>query len=245
MTTNSINNTSSNLTVSNVNITGSTISTLSSNSDLTLSPNGSGKVSIGGDYTLPNAAGTIGQSLMTDSSNNLVYTSGNKYLIQSQTVSNVATLDFVTGFSSSFTSYVFEFYAVFPEINSQILYFRVSSDGGATYINTSFYSHAIMGYNTAGNSININNVFSQGYIITSGNTNIYGGLYGTAQFYGFSNFNYKRALVSTIWADTGNNACVCNGTVDFTIAATIYNGVRFYFNSGNISSGTINMYGIT
>lgn len=44
MTTNSINNSSSGLTVSNVNITGSTISTVSTNSSLTLSPNGSGTI---------------------------------------------------------------------------------------------------------------------------------------------------------------------------------------------------------
>jgi hypothetical protein len=44
MTRNSINNASSDLTVSNINLTGSTISTVSSNSNLTLAPNGSGQV---------------------------------------------------------------------------------------------------------------------------------------------------------------------------------------------------------
>jgi len=68
MTTNSINNTGSDLTISNVNITGSTISTVSTNSNLTLSGNGTGKVSIGGNYTLPNADGTNAQVLATNGS---------------------------------------------------------------------------------------------------------------------------------------------------------------------------------
>jgi hypothetical protein len=44
MTRNSINNTSSDLIVSNLNLTGSTISTTSANSNLILAPNGTGQV---------------------------------------------------------------------------------------------------------------------------------------------------------------------------------------------------------
>lgn len=44
MTTNSINNTSSDLTVSNISLSGSTISTISTNTNLTLAPNGTGQV---------------------------------------------------------------------------------------------------------------------------------------------------------------------------------------------------------
>lgn len=68
MTKNNTNNSASDMTISNVSITGSTIATVSTNSDLTLLPNGTGKVNIGGEYTLPIADGTANQVLATNGS---------------------------------------------------------------------------------------------------------------------------------------------------------------------------------
>lgn len=73
MTKNSINNTSSDLQVSAINLAGSTISTTTTNTNLNLVPNGTGKVSISGAYTLPNADGTSGQYLQTNGTTNLSF----------------------------------------------------------------------------------------------------------------------------------------------------------------------------
>jgi hypothetical protein len=54
------------LKVDNIDINGNTISTTDTNGDLVLSPNGSGKVSIAGNYKLPRVDGTAGQTLKTD-----------------------------------------------------------------------------------------------------------------------------------------------------------------------------------
>jgi len=54
------------LLVDDIQINNSTISTTTSNTNLTLSPNGTGKVSISGNYTLPRTDGTVGQALITD-----------------------------------------------------------------------------------------------------------------------------------------------------------------------------------
>jgi hypothetical protein len=56
------------INVSNVTITGNTVSTTDTNGNLILSPNGTGKVSIKGVYTLPTNAGTINYVLTTDGS---------------------------------------------------------------------------------------------------------------------------------------------------------------------------------
>jgi len=66
MTKNSINNTTSDLQVSAINIAGSTISTTTSNTNLSLTPNGIGKVSISGAYTLPNTDGILKQGFQTN-----------------------------------------------------------------------------------------------------------------------------------------------------------------------------------
>ena len=79
MTKNSINNTSSDLQVLAINIAGSTISTTTTNTNLNLSPNGTGKVSISGAYTLPSADGTSGQFLQTNGIGNLSFANTTSY----------------------------------------------------------------------------------------------------------------------------------------------------------------------
>ena len=52
--------------VDNITLDGNTISTTNTNGNLSLSPNGAGKVQVSGAYTLPNADGTLNQYLKTD-----------------------------------------------------------------------------------------------------------------------------------------------------------------------------------
>ncbi len=73
MITNGINNTSSSLQVSDINISGSTISTTTTDSDLNLSPNGTGKVVISGAYSLPSGDGTVDQVLQVDGASSLTF----------------------------------------------------------------------------------------------------------------------------------------------------------------------------
>ena len=54
------------LNVDNITLDGNTISTTNTNGNLSLSPNGAGKVQVSGAYTLPNADGTANQYLKTD-----------------------------------------------------------------------------------------------------------------------------------------------------------------------------------
>ena len=75
MTNNSINNISSDLQVSNINIAGSTISTTTSNTDLTLSPNGTGDVVVTASSIVPTTDRINNLGSATNSWNN-VYTNG-------------------------------------------------------------------------------------------------------------------------------------------------------------------------
>jgi hypothetical protein len=67
-TNNAINNSAENLIVENLDFTGSTISTISTNANLILAPNGTGLVSIASAFTLPRVDGTSGQVLKTNGS---------------------------------------------------------------------------------------------------------------------------------------------------------------------------------
>lgn len=63
------------INIANVNITGNTISTTDNNGDLLLSPNGTGKISIKGNYTLPSTLGTLDYVLTSDGAGNAVWQS--------------------------------------------------------------------------------------------------------------------------------------------------------------------------
>ena len=61
------------LLVDDIQINGRTISTTASNTNLILSPNGTGKISIAGAYTLPRTDGSIGQALVTDGTGSVTF----------------------------------------------------------------------------------------------------------------------------------------------------------------------------
>ena len=75
MTKNSINNTASDLQVSGINLSGSTISTTTSNTDLTLSPNGTGDVVVTASSIVPTTDRINNLGSATNSWNN-IYTNG-------------------------------------------------------------------------------------------------------------------------------------------------------------------------
>ena len=54
-------------------------------------------------------------------------------LIQSQTASSSATLDFTTGINSTYDHYIFDIFYVLPAINLSVPYVRYSTDGGSTW----------------------------------------------------------------------------------------------------------------
>lgn len=79
------------LNIDNININLNTISTTDVNGNLILSPNGTGKVSIAGAYTLPRIAGTNGYVLTTDGSGSASWAEAASNLTVSATGPVVAT----------------------------------------------------------------------------------------------------------------------------------------------------------
>lgn len=87
------------LKVDNIDINGNTISTTDTNGDLILSPNGSGKVSIAGNFKLPRIDGTAGQTLKTDGSGNVTWSA-----VDISTAAITGTLAIANGGTGSTTA---------------------------------------------------------------------------------------------------------------------------------------------
>ena len=181
-----------------------------------------------------------------NATNNEIYP-GNLVLLESQTASNDATLEFIEGFSEDYVSYVFEFDDVqisTPDEDQFI--FKLSTDGGATWDSGTNYTSVLMGYNNLGAVNFVAPNATAGALNSSDAYFTREGVYGQMRFYGLSQTTRpKRAFIQSTWGDLAGETCYCTGTVWYTVASTtIVNGVQFLFVSGNIASGTIRMFGV-
>jgi len=172
-------------------------------------------------------------------------TSGNRVLIQSQTVgSAVATVDFTTGIDSTFDQYEIAVYNYRPATNNSALSIRVSQDAGGTWkagasdYQSGYFTMATTSSIATRTRIELQNMDAANASTSSGNAIIRFAVPATAgvhkSFYGM--MGYPESVTPTqqmiIFAGSyrGNTNAI--------------NGVRFLASSGNIATGTFALYGI-
>jgi len=162
--------------------------------------------------------------------------------ISSVDASNVATVDF-TGFDATkYDSYIFDFGNVRPTVRQAFLV-RMSSDGGATFDSAgSTYAHSSS--KVALTAVINSGVENDTYIRIGQYVDILHGFSGRA-ILSFPHLAERTRISGTAIL---NYTSAAHGVVFFggeRKSTTAMNAIRFYFLSGNISSGTISMYGVT
>jgi hypothetical protein len=192
-----------------------------------------GGITVAGAATFTTAlAGSTGASLV---------------LIQSQTASGSATLDFTSGISSTYLHYLFFLQNVKPVNANAGLYMRFSTDGGINYQTTN-YTYNNQAQNSNGTDVS---GYSAGSGITSAivfgdqisNNAGEGGINGIIQIFDPAGSNQKFACGNGgyLRAASLNTSCSMAGLWSSTTAV---NAVRFLMGSGNIASGTISFFGV-
>jgi hypothetical protein len=199
-------------------------------------------------YTLPAADGSANQVLQTDGAGALSFatpSSGAMTLITTTTASSSATVDF-TGLTSTYKNYVVIVTNAVPATNNAALYLRTSTNNGSSFDTgaSDYYSTGTNFGNTTWNYLAVPD--SQGYMNASGmvNNTTQGGTSFTltlvnpsgatrTQWYltGFENGNFEVGAFTR-----GGYRLATTGAV---------NAIRFFYNSGNIASGTFKLYGIS
>ena len=165
--------------------------------------------------------------------------------ISSSDLSSDATADF-TGFNSAlYDSYEFTLANVIPANDNVRFEMRTSSDGGVSYNSGSTDYKYSMIYQT--DTASASGTYARGTFIRLAIT----GVGSAASEYGASGTvnvlsphlaKYTKIVSSLTFATT-------SGTQDFSVgggsreSTAAVDGVRFFFQSGNIESGTITMYG--
>jgi len=220
---------------------------------------------------LNSLANTLGISGLTedttpDAANDFVATydasaSGNKKVkltnipagamvkLASTTASNSASIAF-TGLSSTYSSYEFIVDSLLPATDSVGFQMQTSTDGGATYASTNEYSYGNMntegdsGYQslgaTAASSIVLGARSNRDMVGNVANSE---GITGNLTLYNPSSTTHHRTTGLFSWGYTDGTirSGAHGGQI---ILASDIDAVKFFFSSGNITSGTITMYGV-
>lgn len=161
--------------------------------------------------------------------------------IQSQTANNSATIDFTTGIAAPYNNFILFISNYLPATNATQLWLRISTDGGANYINTNYESALVLGPPSSGVGYNSTQTSTTEFIL----------------MHSVNNTNYSSIGMYTLY-DFVNGARPCiNGNSTFAIAAnanagssfgynsnTTVNAIRLLSSSGNITTGIFTLYGI-
>ncbi len=168
---------------------------------------------------------------------------GGLEFIASTDASSSANVSF-TGFDSSkYDSYKFTLANILPATDGAYLAVRASVDDGSNYLSASD-SYTIIG--NAGFSTGDSAYIFTNQLALGNSASTDGGYSGICNVIG-PHLNSITYIYSEGMA-SGNNGALDQYALDSygsgkTKAATVVNAVQFLFNTGNIASGTITMYG--
>ena len=166
-------------------------------------------------------------------------------LLQTQTASASATLDFTTFISSTYDDYLFRFIGIVPATNAVDFYMRMSTgavfDSGTNYVNN-HYLQATSGNVSATGTADTAIAVRRNAEITNATAD---GLAGQLDLFAPQSTALVKRVGGSIRWNTTAGAYV-NSIMDgqWKTSGSAVDGVRFLFSSGNIASGTIRVYGV-
>ena len=177
---------------------------------------------------------------------------GSMVLISTQTASSSSTISFASGIDSTYKEYVLKYINVHP--SSDAANFQVNFRDGSTAYDatktTSVFlanlneddSGNVLEYKASNDLAQSTNFQNLGESVGADNDQ---GTSGTLHLFDPSSTSFiKHFLSTTNNYDSGNNAQVfhVSGYINTSVAI---DAVQFKFDSGNIDSGIIKLYGVT
>ena len=192
--------------------------------------------------TLPNVTGAVTK---THTQLNNIPT-----LLATLTASNSASLSDTTSLTSTYKSYEFRFINMLPATDGQTLFFNVSIDGGANWKTDTAYKYVFeetyTGVTSGGSAFSGTNAFGT---IDNGTSNsaTNGGMCGIMRVINPANASgHKRFLVDVGTSYTSGSLLQSHmfGFTAYTGVTSAINAIKFAYASGNITSGSIEIWGI-
>ena len=181
---------------------------------------------------------------------------GSMTLLQTQTASSSATIDFTSNIDSTYDSYVFKFIDIHPATNRVDFQFQASTNGGSSYGVTLTTTHFKAFNNEADNSTALTYVAGddlaqstsfQDICVYMGNDNEDNNS-GTLILYNPSSTTFVKHFICRTSVnfdnDAGNPYAQDQFTAGYFNTTSAINSIRFQATSGNIDDGIIKMCGV-
>lgn len=168
---------------------------------------------------------------------------GTFVLLETQTVgAPVASLDFVTGISGTYANYALTMNNVRNATNTALLCLRTSSDGGATYNTTGYTGRQINVQNDFSGSIH-DQSFTNKFVFTDPLGSGQPGVSGNCFLYGLTSGSTTSLSGQFSFINSSIQACIGIVAGGYSTNLNV-DALRLFFSSGNISAGTVSLYGI-
>jgi len=172
--------------------------------------------------------------------------------ISKQTASSSATIDFTSGIDSTYKEYIFHFNNIHPETDNVHFTFQADTGTNTNYNQTITSTHFRARHDEADSTATLQYLTSgdqaQGTsfqrITSCGNDNDQN-INGTFHLFDPSNTTFVKHFLITTSADDYRSEANQRFTAGYFNITTALTRVRFKFDSGNIDSGTIKLYGVT
>lgn len=168
-------------------------------------------------------------------------------LLEQYSASISASLNF-TAISADYDVYLFTFTSIVPDTNTTRLWMRMSTDGGSTYDTGNNYTECQFQQSTGGTGTGGSSTphaeiwLTQANISNGASTD---GCSGWLYLYNpLSAAAYKAIDSAFVFRAVSGPFREKDQTFGWYEVATAVNAVQFLMNSGNITSGTIRMYGL-
>jgi len=180
-------------------------------------------------------------------------TGGAMTLLATQTASGSATISFTSGIDDTYDSYVFKFINIHPATNNSSFQFQGSTNSGSSYgvtITSSFFqtyhaednSAAALAYNTS-NDLAQSTSF-QIIADTTGNGSDESAS-GYLHLFNPSSTTFVKHFISVDNHYYNGTYSINDFSAGYFNTTSAVDSIQFKFNSGNIDSGVIKLYGIS
>lgn len=168
-------------------------------------------------------------------------------LLEQHAASGSATLDFTTGITSTYDTYLIEVVNLISANDNVCLLAQLSTDGGVTwdstssdYIGGSHYTRMDAG----GAGDNSGQTSFAGAYLSNSYTNAQPGLSGNIHFYNSSSAAYRQFTYAIQGPGQGGGGYYSQTGGAIWKNTTQATALRIQFDNGNIASGTVRLYGI-
>lgn len=165
--------------------------------------------------------------------------SGAMVYISTTTASSSATID-ITGLSSAYSQYVIIATGVKPDSNNVRMSCRFQYNG--SWLTTSYSYSFVTANGAGGNNGDTSEIWLVGNSLGAGS-----GAYFTVNFPNPSATSINKSIYwagAYTMADNSTSYQMTGGGTQWNSTALAVTGIRFFTNSGNITTGTFRLYGI-